>query len=93
MLRTRRSPSRTVHNLDGVWDLQVDSANVGIEESWFAQNLANPRPMPVPASYNDVTTDNELRDHVGWVWYQRLVYAPRLAADDRLFVRFGSATH
>ena len=71
----------------------MDSANVGIEESWFAQNLANPRPMPVPASYNDVTTDNELRDHVGWVWYQRLVYAPRLAADDRLFVRFGSATH
>lgn len=93
MLRTRPSPSRTVHNLDGVWDLQVDSANVGLQESWFSGRLTNPRPMPVPASYNDVTTDNELRDLVGWVWYQRAVDAPRLVDGDRLFVRFGSATH
>ena len=34
--------------------------------------------MPVPASYNDITTDaKELRDHVGWVWYETDAVIPR----------------
>ena len=27
--------------------------------------------MPVPSSYNDITQDAALRDHLGWVWYDR----------------------
>ncbi len=93
MLSARTSPSRTIINLDGVWDFTVDTANDGIEQGWFRAPLADPRPMPVPASYNDVTTEPEVHDHVGWAWYQRIVDTPRLADGERLFVRFGAATH
>lgn len=47
--------------------------------------------MPVPASYNDLTTEHELRDHVGTVWYDRKFFVPeRWATDQRIWLRFGS---
>lgn len=93
MLRIRRSVSRAVHSLDGIWDFQLDKEHSGVDERWYASRLGSPRPMPVPASYNDITTDAEVHDHVGNAWYQRLVEAPRLAEGERLFVRFAAATH
>ncbi|HJE52492.1 MAG TPA: hypothetical protein K8V15_11055 [Tessaracoccus flavescens] len=71
MLRARTSPSRLVFALDGVWDFQIDSSNDGVANRWFAGPLSAPRPMPVPASYNDITTDKAVHDHVGYAWYQR----------------------
>lgn len=49
--------------------------------------------MPVPSSFNDITTDPYLRDFVGWVWYQRQFWLPRSWAneDTRIMLRFGSA--
>ena len=49
-------------------------------------------PMPVPSSYNDVTQNRTLRDHVGWAWYQRSFYFPKInPKQERVFARFGSA--
>ena len=49
-------------------------------------------PMPVPSSYNDITQSSEIRDHVGWAWYQRpfrfSLFSPEI---ERVFLRFGSA--
>jgi beta-glucuronidase len=47
----------------------------------------------VPASYNDLFTDNKIREHSGWVWYQRTVRVPRGWGSERIFVRADSATH
>ena len=47
----------------------------------------------MPASYNDLFTDAEIRDHVGWVYYQREVRVPRGWADERILLRFDAATH
>ena len=47
----------------------------------------------MPASYNDLFADAAIRDHVGWVWYQRTVRVPRGWAGERVFVRFDAATH
>lgn len=49
--------------------------------------------MPVPSSYNDVTTCSELRDHVGPVWYQRKFFVSPSWRDRRVFVRFGSVNY
>ena len=50
--------------------------------------------MPVPSSYNDVTQDAALRDHIGWVWYDREFFiAEDWAANRNIFVRFGSANY
>ena len=55
--------------------------------------LQDPRPMPVPAAYNDIYPDAALRDHVGEAAYERTftVSAPMLAG--RLVLRFGGVAH
>ena len=30
--------------------------------------------MPVPSSFNDITTDRTLQNFVGWAWYDREFY-------------------
>ena len=49
--------------------------------------------MPVPSSYNDITQDRALRDFVGWVWYDREVYVPKIwkSEEIRVVLRFESA--
>ena len=32
--------------------------------------------MPVPSSYNDITTSAKFRDFVGWAWYFRTFFVP-----------------
>lgn len=49
--------------------------------------------MPVPSSYNDITQDAALRDHLGWVWYDREFFIPISWSQENIFVRFGSATY
>ncbi|KAH8283558.1 hypothetical protein KR018_006458 [Drosophila ironensis] len=96
MLYPRESETREVRSLDGIWNfVRSDQANPtqGVREQWYDQDLSQSRPtipMPVPASYNDITTDN-LRDHVGTVWYDRKFFVPRSWANDqRVWLRFGS---
>ncbi|MDY5589711.1 MAG: beta-glucuronidase [Arcanobacterium sp.] len=98
MLSVRTSPSRNVYCLDGVWDFSIDPANSGIEQGWFTAPLtqaagASVMPMPVPSSFNDVAVDPSVRNHVGYVWYQRRVSVPHGLGDDHLILHFGSATH
>ncbi|MBW8818887.1 MAG: beta-glucuronidase, partial [Streptomyces sp.] len=59
----------------------------------WASRLAPPLEVPVPASYNDLFVDPEIRDHVGVVWYQREVRVPRGWTGERVVLRFGSVTH
>lgn len=99
MLFPRESESREVKDLCGFWNFRADmSANrmAGFEQSWFAKPLwqtGNVIPMPVPSSYNDITQDRALRDFVGWVWYDREVYAPKIwkSEEIRVVLRFESA--
>ena len=48
--------------------------------------------MPVPSSYNDVTTSREIRDYLGLVWYDRTFYVPKSWYEQghRVWLRFGS---
>lgn len=50
--------------------------------------------MPVPSSYNDITTDAQIRDHSGWVWYQQSFFTPaswNLTHLANVWLRVGSA--
>lgn len=48
--------------------------------------------MPVPSSYNDITQDKSLRDHVGVVWYDRRFFVPDTWEKEgfRVWLRFSS---
>lgn len=85
---------RQVNVLNGIWRFKKENwLNQGVEEKWYASPLANFIEMPVPASYNDITTDRTLRDHVGWVWYERDFSIPIDWMNKRKVLRFGSVTH
>lgn len=98
LLYPTESETRDVRSLDGVWKFlksdQFDK-DEGIRDKWFKKDLrevADTIPMPVPSSYNDITQDGNLRDHVGTVWYQRQFFVPSSWQKDQLvWLRFGSA--
>ena len=90
MLKPQQSPTRELVNLDGVWRFAIDTRLP--EQPWLA-TLETPLEAAVPASYNDLFADPEVRDHVGWVYYQRTVRVPRGWQDDRILLRFDAATH
>lgn len=97
LLYPRDSETREVRSLDGMWQLvRSDPYDPlqGIREKWFMDALRKTGreiiSMPVPASYNDITTDN-LRDHVGTVWYERTFFVPRSwKTMQRTWLRFSS---
>ncbi|XP_066588121.1 uncharacterized protein [Prorops nasuta] len=99
MLYPRESESREVKSLDGLWDFVVspeEDSLKGYREAWFTNNLSKDNgaiKMPVPSSYNDITTSKILRDHVGTVWYQRSFFVPSSWMGQRVFIRFGSVNY
>lgn len=93
MLYPIENKVREVKNLNGIWNFKVDKENKGLDEQWYKNPLVHTIPMAVPASYNDLTVDEEMKEHVGYVWYETTFIIPRNWKDNRIVLRFGSATH
>ncbi len=93
MLFPRESESRDVKDLSGLWDFKRDAENVGRKENWQDKPLKAPQPMAVPASYNDLTQDRALRDHIGDVWYERTFFVAKEWEGKRVMLRVGAASH
>jgi beta-glucuronidase len=88
-LYPRESETREIKSLDGIWKFQT-SANpaTGFDNVWYqnaskwSSNSENKiKQMPVPASFNDITVDANLRDFVGWAWYHRDFFVPNTWQD------------
>ncbi|KAF4813985.1 Beta-glucuronidase [Colletotrichum tropicale] len=93
MLRPQANATRDIISLDGIWNFALaQSGDIEVEQAW--KTLVSPDlQVPVPASYNDIFADDRIRDHVGWVYYQRQVTIPRGWSQDRYFLRVDAATH
>lgn len=91
MLYPNDNEIREVKDLSGIWSFRVDARGEGRVNRWHAEALRDVVPMPVPASYNDLTQEAAVRDHVGEVWYERTFYAAG-AKGRRTVLYFGSAT-
>ena len=63
--------------------------------TWIFLQSGKVIPMPVPSSYNDITEDRNLRDFIGWVWYEKEVYAPRAWENNetRVVLRFEATNY
>lgn len=92
MLYPILSQSRSLIDLGGVWKFKLDTGN-GFTEKWYEQQLEDSITMPVPASYNDLKDNIQIRDHYGWVFYQREISIPNCMRGERLVLRFGAVTH
>lgn len=93
MLFPKDTITREIKNLSGIWRFKPDPGNKGREEQWFQEPLQDTISMPVPASYNDITQDVALRDHIGDVWYEQSFIIPRSWSGDRIVLWVGSACH
>ena len=92
MLKPQQNSFRDLISLDGLWDFALASGPNDTAQPWTGP-LPKGLECPVPASYNDIFTDQEIRDHVGLVYYQRFVYVPRGWSGERYLVRVEAATH
>lgn len=93
MLYPRENEIREIKDLSGVWEFKADKNGSGYEEKWYDDKLTGTIMMPVPASYNDMTQDISLREHIGDVWYEKSFFVPVGWKDQRVVIRVGSATH
>lgn len=102
ILYPRSSETRQIVSLDGLWSFVVPKPNnplQGFDEHWYKKKLKDLTDtevhiMPVPSSYNDITTSWEIRDHVGLVWYDRKFFVPKSwYQTGRIWLRFGSVSY
>ena len=66
LLQPQESESREIKSLDGIWNFRKGSehdSSLGFREKWYENQLTHTKngfkeviPMPVPSSYNDITT-------------------------------------
>lgn len=92
MLYPLMTETRSLFDLSGVWNFKLDQGT-GLTEEWYKQKLTDTIPMAVPSSFNDLGVAAAIRDHVGWVWYEREFTLPAKLMDERLVLRIGSAAH
>nr|BBH92353.1 beta-glucuronidase [Thermogemmatispora argillosa] len=92
MLYPLMTATREVFDLNGIWQFRLDPGQ-GLAERWYERPLREARPMPVPASYNELGEEAAYREHVGRVWYERELIIPRRLLTQRLVLRFGAVAH
>lgn len=80
MLYPKESETREVKDLSGVWEFRTES-----DKNYIL--------MPVPASFNDITQDINLRDYVGRVYYKKSFFIPVYWKERNIFLRVGAAAH
>lgn len=102
ILYPRASETRQIISLDGLWNFVVpkpDEPLQGCDEEWYKKSLKDladieVHKISVPSSYNDITTNWKIRDHVGLVWYDRKFFVPKSWKQiGRIWLRFGSVSY
>lgn len=93
MLYPKENQTRQIKDLSGIWKFKIDKNNEGLDKRWFEKPLLDTIDMPVPASYNDITQYVEIRDHIGYAWYETYFFAHDFWKNQRIILRIGSAAH
>ncbi|XP_018570902.1 beta-glucuronidase-like [Anoplophora glabripennis] len=91
ILYPKANSVREVLSLDGLWKFSL--VNSDTKSFTLADNDEDIEFMPVPASYNDISTNLKVRDYVGEVKYQRNFAVPKSWEDRKIWLRFGSVCY
>ncbi|CAD5224006.1 unnamed protein product [Bursaphelenchus okinawaensis] len=99
LLYPQKNEIRRLDSLDGLWSFVREptfSNNLGIQNEWYKLDIdkfENVTRVPVPSAFNELFTEHEERNHVGWVWYQTKYSTPEAVNGKRLVIRFGSVNY
>lgn len=91
MLYPIDTATRVNLDLNGIWKFKLERTTTKPID--VSKPLDTSLTMAVPGSYNDQAMDDEIRSHVGNVWYERTFIVPNILTDERIVLRFGSVTH
>ncbi|MEM7799748.1 MAG: sugar-binding domain-containing protein [Chloroflexota bacterium] len=85
-----------IHNLDGSWRFQLDQADIGIDDRWFAQDLSATINVPgsweeqgfgaVPETVN-LATWTKKHQYTGSAWYQRSLKIDELPPNGKVILK------
>ena len=93
MIYPQTNTKRLAVKLDGIWEFRKDPQDLGRASNWALQAPDDAIPMPVPAAFNEMTADPQLRDYFGAVWYFTTFDAPPASPGTVQHLRFGAAVH
>ncbi len=93
MLYPKTTKLRRSVSIDGMWKFHIGSQNGDQGEAGFKNGIPGNDFIPVPASFQDFYTEKEIREFAGDVWYEKDVFVPGEWEGNKVFVRFGAATH
>uniref|UniRef100_A0A1B6D188 Beta-glucuronidase n=1 Tax=Clastoptera arizonana TaxID=38151 RepID=A0A1B6D188_9HEMI len=89
--------TRELKSLDGIWNFKIspkDQPKEGFDKNWHESLFDEDddcMEMPVPSSFNDITTNKTIRDFLGVVWYQRTFFIPKSwFGKKKIIIHFGS---
>jgi len=85
-----QNATRSMLELAGLWDFQLDPGGIGERDGW-ARQLPAPTLIAVPGSWNEQF--QETRDYTGVAWYQTRMSLPRAWREQRIILRVGSAVY
>lgn len=92
MLYPVLSAARALIDLSGIWKFRT-SEELTISQEMVEKWESGYEMMAVPAAYNDQKESMDLRDHYGYVFYQKEIAVPKALREERIVLRFGSVTH
>lgn len=92
MLYPQNNLKRELIELNGLWNFKLHDDQGDCNEVPL-KKLEDTILMSVPASYNDLSENPKVKNHVGKVWYEREFYIPEHWNGKRIVLRFGSVTH
>ena len=76
-------------NLNGVWEFEFDSLNVGLDKKWQTGNAVFPHKINVPFPWGSALSG--VKDEADFAWYKRKITVSNSWAKKRVFVVVGAS--
>ena len=92
MIYPQMNKNRSLYSLDGIWEFYKDCTNTEFAQVKLSDLSAvkDKRSIAVPASWNDQYED--LFQFHGKGWYEKKFCVPNTAAQQDVYIRFGSVS-
>jgi beta-glucuronidase len=92
MLYPRENACRERKELTGLWDYRFDWKEEGRAKAWH-KGIDKEGELPVPASWNELFTDDAHKHFFGTCWYQMEVLIPEAWRGRAIWLRVGSVNY
>ena len=76
-------------NLNGVWDFEFDSLNIGSNKNWQSGNTAFSKKINVPFPWGSPLSG--VKDEADFAWYKRNITIPKSWENQRIFLTIGAS--